>query len=52
MSKVFAPKAKTVKAEIVQTESNDPQDLVGSLLMRIFTKYPHVKEALDKSATV
>jgi electron transfer flavoprotein beta subunit len=52
VSKVFAPKAKTVKAEIVQTENNDPQDLAGSLLMRIFTKYPHVKEALDKSATV
>jgi electron transfer flavoprotein beta subunit len=52
VSKVFAPTPKTVKAEMVQTESNDPQDLAGSLLMRIFTRYPHVKEALDKSATV
>jgi electron transfer flavoprotein beta subunit len=52
VSKVFAPTPKTVKAEIVQTESNEPQDLAGSLLMRIFTKYPHVKEALEKSASV
>ena len=52
VSKVFAPKPKTVKAEMVQTESNDPQDLAGSLLSRIFTKFPHVKEALDKSASV
>jgi electron transfer flavoprotein beta subunit len=52
VSKVFAPTPKTVKAEIVQTESNDPQDLVGSLLMRMFTKFPHVKEELEKSARV
>jgi electron transfer flavoprotein beta subunit len=52
VSKVFAPTPKTVKAEIVQTESNDPQDLVGSLLMRMFTKFPQVKEELVKSACV
>jgi electron transfer flavoprotein beta subunit len=52
VSKVFAPTPKTVKAEIVQTESNDPQDLVGSLLMRMFTKFPQVKEELVKSARV
>lgn len=52
VSKVFAPTPKTVKAEMVQTESNDPQDLVGSLLMRMFTKFPHVKEELEKSASV
>lgn len=50
VSKVFAPSPKTVKAEIIQTESNEPQDLVGSLLMRMFTKYPHVREELEKSA--
>ena len=52
VSKVFAPSAKTVKAEMVQTESSDPQELVGSLLMRLFTKFPHVREELEKSATV
>ena len=50
VSKVFAPSPKTVKAEIVQTESNEPQDLAGALLMRMFTKFPHVREELEKSA--
>lgn len=52
VSKVFAPQPKMEKAEMVQTESNDPQDIVGSLLMRMFTKFPHVKEELEKSARV
>jgi electron transfer flavoprotein beta subunit len=52
VSKVFAPTPKTVKAEIVQTESNEPQDLAGALLMRMFTKFPHVRDELEKSAAV
>jgi len=51
VSKVFAPSPKTVKAEMVQTESNEPQDLAGALLMRMFTKFPHVREELEKSAS-
>lgn len=50
VSKVFAPSPKTVKAEIVETESKDPQDMAASLLMRIFTKFPHVREQIAKSA--
>ncbi|HET7831719.1 MAG TPA: electron transfer flavoprotein subunit beta/FixA family protein [Gallionella sp.] len=49
VSKVFAPTPKTVKAEIIQTESNEPQDLAGALLMRLFTRFPHVREALAES---
>ncbi|HEY6093763.1 MAG TPA: electron transfer flavoprotein subunit beta/FixA family protein [Gallionellaceae bacterium] len=49
VSKVFAPSPKTVKAEMVQTESNEPQDLAGALLMRMFTRFPHVREQLEKS---
>ena len=52
VSKVFAPTPKTEKAEIVQTESNDPQDLAAALLSRIFTRFPHVKEQLEKSVSV
>ena len=52
VSKVFAPQPKMEKAEMVETESNDPQDLAASLLSRIFTKFPHVKEELEKSASV
>jgi electron transfer flavoprotein beta subunit len=50
VSKVFAPSPKTVRAEIVETGSNEPQDLAGALLMRMFTKFPHVREELEKSA--
>ncbi len=52
VSKVFAPSPKAVKAEMVQTESNEPHDLVGALLMRMFTRFPHVREELEKNATV
>ena len=52
VSKVFAPKPKMEKAEIVETESNEPQDLAAALLSRIFTRFPHVKEQLEKSASV
>lgn len=52
VSKVFAPSPKTTKAEMVQTESNEPHDLAGSLLMRMFTRFPLVREELEKSATV
>jgi len=51
VSKVFAPSPKTVKAEMVRTESNEPQDLAGALLMRMFTRFPHVREELEKSAS-
>ncbi len=52
VSKVFAPSPRTVKAEIVQTESNEPHDLAGALVMRIFTRFPHVREQLEKSANI
>jgi electron transfer flavoprotein beta subunit len=52
VSKVFAPKPKMEKAEMVETESNDPHDLAGSLLMRMFTRFPHVRKELEKSASI
>jgi electron transfer flavoprotein beta subunit len=50
VSKVFAPSPKTVKAEIIQTNSGEPEEMAATLLMKMFTKYPHVREQLDKSA--
>ena len=52
VSKVFAPTPKTAKAEIVQTESNEPQDLAAALLMRVFTRFPHVADEVRKNAAV
>ena len=50
VSKVFAPSPKTVKAEIIQTNSGEAADMASALLMKMFTKYPHVREQLDKSS--
>lgn len=50
VSKVFAPSPKTVKAEIIQTNSGEAADMASTLLMKMFTKYPHVREQLDKSS--
>ena len=50
VSKVFAPSPKTVKAEMVQTESNEPQDQVNALLMKLFTRFPLVRDEVAKSA--
>ncbi len=52
VSKVFAPTPKTVKAEIIQTQSNGPDDLAAALLMKMFTQFPHVRAELEKSPTV
>lgn len=52
VSKVFAPTPKTVKAEMIQTQSNEPADLAAALLMKMFTQFPHVREELEKSATI
>jgi len=50
VSKVFAPSPKTVKAEIIQTNSGEPGEMAATLLMKMFTKFPHVREELEKSA--
>jgi electron transfer flavoprotein beta subunit len=52
VSKVFAPTPKSKKAEIIQTNSNEPDEIVSTLLMKMFTQFPHVREQLEKSATV
>jgi len=50
VSKVFAPSPKTVKAEIIQTNSGEADEMAATLLMKMFTKFPHVREQLEKSA--
>jgi len=52
VSKVFAPTPKTVKAEIIRTHSNDPDELAAALLLNVFTKFPHVREEIAKCASV
>jgi len=44
VSKVFAPKPKSVPAEMIETESGTPDDVVDTLLMKAFTRFPQVEK--------
>lgn len=50
VSKVFAPTPKSVKAEIIDTESNQPKDLAVTLLAKLFTKKPNLMRDIEKNA--
>ncbi|MGV8891538.1 MAG: electron transfer flavoprotein subunit beta/FixA family protein [Burkholderiaceae bacterium] len=50
VSKVFAPQARTRRADLIETESNEPRDLTVTLVGKLFTQYPKLGEALVKSA--
>lgn len=50
VSKVFAPTPKSVKAEIIDTESNQPKDLAVTLLAKLFTKKPSLQRDIAKNA--
>ena len=49
VSKVFAPQAKSQRAEIIDCESKQPKDLAVTLLTKMFTKYPNLAEEIGKS---
>jgi electron transfer flavoprotein beta subunit len=48
VSKVFAPSPKNVKAEIIQTNSGAPDEIASALLMKMFGRFPHVREQLHR----
>lgn len=50
VSKVFAPTARDVKAEIIQCESNEPKDLSVTLLAKMFAKHPKLEKEIAKRA--
>jgi electron transfer flavoprotein beta subunit len=50
VSKVFAPTPKTVKAEIIDTETNQPKELAATLLAKLFTKHPKLRDEIGKQA--
>lgn len=49
VSKVFAPSPKSVKAEIIDTESNLPKDLAVTLLAKLFTRKPDLARDIAKN---
>jgi len=46
VSKVFAPTPRTQKAEIIQTQSDQPGDLAATLLAKMFTKFPQLRAGI------
>ena len=51
VSKVFAPTPRSIKAEIIQCESNEPKDLTATLLTKLFTKHPKLEQEIVSSGT-
>jgi electron transfer flavoprotein beta subunit len=50
VSKVFAPTARAVKAEMIECESGEPKDLSVTLLAKMFAKYPKLEHEIAKQA--
>jgi len=48
VSKVFAPKPKTVKAEMIDTESHEPRDIALTLVSKLFTQHPKLHDSIVK----
>ena len=50
VSKVFAPQARTQRAEIIQTEGDEPRDLTLTLVAKLFTTHPKLGETIVRRA--
>jgi electron transfer flavoprotein beta subunit len=48
VSKVFAPRPRAVRAEIVETQDNEPKNLAATLLAKVFTQHPKVEQEIIK----
>ena len=46
VSKVFAPTPRSQRAEIIDTESNEPKDLAAALLGKLFTQHPKLRDGI------
>ncbi|GBE11357.1 acryloyl-CoA reductase electron transfer subunit gamma [bacterium BMS3Bbin12] len=42
VSKVFAPRPRTTRAELIEAQSGQPNDLADTLLAKLFTKHPQL----------
>jgi len=46
VSKVFAPQARTTRAELIEAEGHVPRDLALTLVARLFTQHPKIGETI------
>ncbi|AYH43386.1 electron transfer flavoprotein subunit beta/FixA family protein [Azoarcus sp. DN11] len=51
VGKVFAPKPRSQRAEMIEVHDNDPQDLVVTLLAKVFTRHPKIEAEIIKRAS-
>lgn len=52
VSKVFAPKPKAQAAELIESADGRPEELVETLLAKIFTRFPDVRRQVDKQGVI
>ncbi len=50
VSKVFAPQPRATRAQMIQTDGDDPRDLSITLVSRIFTQHQKIAESLGHRA--
>jgi electron transfer flavoprotein beta subunit len=50
VSKVFAPQPTTVPAEMIETESGEPRDIVMTLLGKLGTQHPKLYDNITRGA--
>jgi electron transfer flavoprotein beta subunit len=50
VSKVFAPQARTNRAEIIEAEGDEPRDLTLTLVAKLFTTHPKLGETIVRRA--
>jgi electron transfer flavoprotein beta subunit len=48
VSKVFAPQARTQRAEIIETEGDQPRDLAMTLVAKLFTQHAKLGETIGR----
>jgi electron transfer flavoprotein beta subunit len=50
VNKVFAPKPRSERAEIIETQDDDPKNLAVTLLAKMFTQHPKLEREIAKRA--
>lgn len=50
VSKVFAPRPRSQRAEMIETVDNDPKNLAVTLLAKVFTQHPKLEKEIAKRA--
>jgi len=50
VSKVFAPRPRAQRAQIIETQDSEPRNLAATLLAKVFTQHPKLEKEIAKRA--